>query len=130
MSMLELQTMLKRGGASIVGERPPSDTTATERAEVALLRHIQALAKQHGWLGQHWYRADSDEEELECFLVRDVLLYAVVKTDTAKLTAKQLAWIEALRATGQIEVYVWQPSGLPAITARLTRKRGTHAGPS
>src|SRR4029434_7052848 len=105
MSMLELRAMLARGDARVLGQE--ADPTPLEPATVTLLGQIQALANEDGWQGQHTTRGDTDAQELECLLVREVLLYALLQPDHTPLTPRQLAWITALRATGVIEVYIW-----------------------
>jgi hypothetical protein len=123
MNMLELRAMLQRGDARVLGQEAAATPPAP--ATLALLGQMQALAKQHGWQGQHTTRGDTDAQELECLLVREVLLYALLQPDQTPLTPRQLAWVTALRATGAIEVYIWGHHDLPAITARLARKRGS-----
>lgn len=120
MSLLEYDALLKRRGTSGASQ----DKIVTEtRSEIRLLHQIQALAKQHGWLGQDTISADT--QEVECLLVRGVILYALLHPDQTPLTPRQLAWVTALRATGAIEVYIWQEHDIEEIRQRLARKRGS-----
>lgn len=49
------------------------------------------------------------------------LLFIELKTMTGKIRREQAEWLEALRATAWVEVYVWRPCDMEQIKAILGR---------
>ena len=43
------------------------------------------------------------------------IIVAELKTEKGKVTAKQEEWLDAFRATGRVEVFLWRPSDYEAI---------------
>jgi hypothetical protein len=99
----------------------PRVTSSTTAALGTLLQTIQRLARQHGWEGMHTYNAHGPDTGLHIMLVRDVLLFAEVTLTKDRLSALQQRWLQALRASGKAEVYIWGPEDLDAIRARITQ---------
>jgi hypothetical protein len=119
-----LHAHLARQGAAVrplqAGTRP--QTPQAPVALTALFQQIQSLARRHGWKGQYTYNAHGPDTGLHVILVRTRILFAEVTLDK-RLTVPQQGWIDALVTTGQVEVYVWGPEDLDAITQRLQRPR-------
>ena len=90
----------------------------------ALFQAIQILATRHRWANQYTYNSDGDDAGLHVILARDVLLFAEVVLTPEALTPHQQAWLDAVRAAGQAEAYVWTPTDEAQIRERLERKRG------
>lgn len=57
----------------------------------------------------------------DCTLVRERVIFAELKSGSAKLTADQKEWLERLRAAGQ-EVYEWRDTDYDSIVATLRRR--------
>jgi hypothetical protein len=83
---------------------------------------MQSLARRHGWKGQYTYNVHGPDTGLHMILVREALLFAEVTLDK-RLSPSQQAWIDALVATGQAEVYVWGPEDLAFFRTRITQPR-------
>jgi hypothetical protein len=49
------------------------------------------------------------------------LIFAELKSEKARLTEAQEAWLELLRQVPAVEVYVWRPSDWESIAAVLSR---------
>ena len=118
--------------------------TAPAWSESEFQRHVLALARQFGWgisqgswqrvqeeaaqygvtpppmdgLAYHTrYSLGSDAGWPDLVLVRRAdrrLLFAELKTDRGRVSARQSAVIELLRHVGA-EVYLWRPADLPEI---------------
>ena len=80
----------------------------TERAFAA---QVLDLAKLLGWRCYHsWTSIHSPAGYPDLCMVRlSRILFAELKSEKGKLTPPQEEWLEALRATGKVEVYVWRP---------------------
>jgi hypothetical protein len=99
---------------------PRAQTPPPPVALTALFQQIEALARRHHWKGQYTYNAHGPDTGLHIILVRERILFAEVTLDK-RLTVPQQGWIDALVATGQVEVYVWGPEDLAAIRHRITQ---------
>lgn len=119
--------LAQRPGVRVVGERtatPPRQPPSEDPLHPVrmLLRHIQELARQHGWVGLEMYNEDGDDRGVHVVLFRDGVAL-VGEVPLGPLTAGQRRWLERLRATGAAEVHVWSVDDLGAIEACLARPR-------
>ena len=82
---------------------------------------VRQLAQMLGWRRYHTYDSRRSEPGFpDLVLVRDRIIFAELKSEKGKVTARQEAWIAALRTAGA-EVYVWRPSDMDAIAEVLSR---------
>lgn len=51
----------------------------------------------------------------------DRVICAEIKNEKGRLTQGQKQWIQALQATGKVEVYVWRPADASRIAEMLSR---------
>jgi hypothetical protein len=119
-----LHAHLARRGAAVrpLQAEARQRTQAPPVALTALFQQIRSLAQRHGWKGQYTYNAHGPDSGLHVILVRERILFAEVTLDK-RLTVPQQGWIDALVATGQVEVYVWGPEDLAAIRHRIMQPR-------
>lgn len=85
-------------------------------------RWLEAVLKEHGWLWKHDETAIRQSGKWstplrghrgfpDYFAIRDRRVVAAeIKSDTGRLRPEQVIWLDALRALGHIEVYVWRPA--------------------
>lgn len=120
----DLYAHLARRGASVqpVQDRAQPAVPPPPAALEALFQQMQALARRHGWKGQYTYNGHGPDTGLHMILVREALLFAEVTLDK-RLSPSQQGWIDALVATGQVEVYVWGPEDLAFFRTRITQPR-------
>jgi hypothetical protein len=82
------------------------------------------LARLCGW--RHGYHTFDSRRSASGFpdlvLVRERVVFAELKSETGKLSAAQVAWLEALEAAGA-EAYLWRPSDLVDVMQTLRRRR-------
>jgi len=90
-------------------------------SERAFMQQVIDLAHLTGWLVYHTFdsrRSGAGFPDL--LLVRGTqLLAAELKSEKGRLSPAQQQWLDALRAAG-CETYLWKPSDLDSIIARLT----------
>lgn len=75
---------------------------------------VVTLARLHGWLAYHTYdsrRSEAGFPDL-CLVRGGRVIFAELKSEKGKVTAAQQRWIDALTASGTVEVYLWRPSDL------------------
>ena len=84
-------------------------------------RQVRDFAKMTGWMTYHtWLPIHSPAGFPDlCLVRRDRIVFAELKSAKGKTTPKQDEWLEALRATGKVEVYLWRPDDLQAICELL-----------
>lgn len=89
-----------------------------------LLLDMRAIAKPHGWRARETYQALGPDQGVECTLARpgDGVIIALLVGDGCALTSVQQDWVQVLRLAGGVEVHVWRPADLAAITERLTTR--------
>ncbi|HEY5870710.1 MAG TPA: VRR-NUC domain-containing protein [Candidatus Tectomicrobia bacterium] len=93
-----------------------------DELENSFQSRVVRLAKDHSWLVYHTRDSRGSAEGFpDLVLVREVIIFAELKTRTGKLTAEQDRWLTMLAAPGLVSVYLWRPSDWPAIEQRLTR---------
>jgi hypothetical protein len=90
---------------------------------------VREVCELYGWLTYHTHdsrRSDAGFPDL-VMVKGDRVVYAELKKETGKATAKQKEWLEALSAAGQ-EVALWRPSDLPTVLRVLgpRRERATY----
>ena len=101
-----------------------------------LEKHFQqkviTVAHYYGWLVQHTRAVNSegrwmtpisgDAGFVDLVLVHPTrgLIFAELKSDRGKISANQVAWIDAL--SGHAECHVWRPKDLHNIIHRLQGK--------
>lgn len=91
--------------------------------EADFMSQVRALARRHGWLCYH----TRDSRGSDCGFPDLVLvnatrvIFAELKSRSGKLTERQALWLDMLRHTGKVEVYLWRPGDWPAIVACLGR---------
>jgi hypothetical protein len=72
---------------------------------------ITDYADAHGWL---WYHVTDSRKDKAGFpdlvLVRERVIFAELKRSGGRTTTDQDTWLSALRATDQVEVYLWHAS--------------------
>ena len=85
--------------------------------------HIEKQAKIHGWLYYHPWRSDNSVAGFpDLVLVRDDrLMFWELKIDEkrSKVTPAQQQWLDALAATGVVEVGVYRPSDIEEMLEKL-----------
>ena len=54
-----------------------------------------------------------------CMVRLTRVLYAELKSEKGKVTEEQQEWLDALKQTGKVEVYVWRPSDFYEIAEIL-----------
>ncbi|HEY3492176.1 MAG TPA: VRR-NUC domain-containing protein [Solirubrobacterales bacterium] len=95
--------------------------------EKEFLECVVALAAFGGWrLVYHTHRSDRSQPGFpDLVLVRPQhgeLVFAELKSERGRLSPAQQEWLDGLRRAGQ-EAYLWRPSDMDEIQARLTRRR-------
>ena len=89
--------------------------------EKELRQSIVRAAKEFGWkVYFSWTSIHSPAGFPDLCMVRGSrLVFAELKTDKGKVTLDQQVWLDALRASGKCEVYLWRPSDIDAAYAAL-----------
>jgi VRR-NUC domain len=89
-------------------------------------RSVEDLAAAFGWRSYHTFDSRRSTAGFpDLVLVKSVVIFAELKTDTGRLKPAQAAWFRDLAeieatCTG-VEVYVWRPADFDAIVARLKK---------
>jgi hypothetical protein len=125
MSSLRFPTLAAVKQAGIKLAEPVTPAKPKPHALAPVLKLIQDLAAAHGWAGEDHltYDPDGDDRGLHVILVRETIIFAEIQAVKGELSLSQRHWLEALRATGQGEVYEWGPEDVPTIKERLSRRR-------
>jgi len=95
--------------------------------EVEWQAQVVDLARLYGW--EYFHVTNSRRSAPgwpDLALVRDRLVMAELKAEGGRLSKDQVRWIALLETAG-VEVHVWRPSDLPAVTEVL-RRRVPHSG--
>ena len=80
--------------------------------EKELDQSVHELCDLYGWKRYHTFRSDKSPAGFpDLVLVRERIIYAELKRETANPTREQSRWLEALRQ-GRGEVYVIRPRDL------------------
>jgi len=81
-------------------------------AEEALLQHVRAVARRHGWLVYHTRDARRSDKGFPDLLATNGrrLLAMECKSQAGKLTPEQAQWLNLLAHTGKCETYIIRPS--------------------
>jgi len=116
---------------ALLAERPQlrmvddADVVRDDRPEAVMLAEIQRLAKQHGWLGEHTWNAQGPNSGLQCLLVRERVVLALILGPRQKISMAQQTWLEVLRRTGDVDVYCWHAGtkDQAVMQERLSRRR-------
>jgi len=115
-------TLAQRAGHDLPA--PPARTLPSLQQrypEEAALRQLQAVADACGWVPNLTWNPHGRYQGLGAEFVRDSdMLYVQVLREGSSITPDQHLWLEALRATGKIEVHVCTVATLDAILARLS----------
>ena len=90
-------------------------------AEEHLQQQIMDLATLTGWLCYHTHTSRFSPSGFpDLVLVRgDRLVVAELKSAVGKLTREQQMWLEALQASGHVEMYTWRPADWAQIEGAL-----------
>ena len=98
--------------------------TLAPLAEKDFQAQVMELAQWADWLTYHTHDSRRSPAGFpDCVFVRgDRLVFAELKREKGgRVSPAQRAWIDALEATGQAEVYLWRPSDWPEICRVLSR---------
>lgn len=90
-------------------------------SEAAFQEAVRGYARLTGW-AEHvvWDSRKSPEGWPDLTLVRgERIVMAELKTESGRLSPAQAEWLERLRATGKVEVFVWRPRDWPEIEDEL-----------
>jgi hypothetical protein len=143
------QTRQARGTRTLSRKRLDNKSTAADGAELLYAtvreRHLQnaivKAARLLGWLVHHtrpalsqtgrWhtplqghtgfpdlvlvYPARGENEQT-------AVIFAELKSEQGRVSDAQRRWQEALQQAHGVEYYIWRPSDLPSILARLERR--------
>ena len=87
---------------------------AAEMLEAGLQAQIIEMAHELGWLHYHTYDSRKSAEGFpDLVLVKGKrIIFAELKRQKTKATLNQEKWLEALKATEKVEVFLWRPSDL------------------
>lgn len=102
-------------------------TTGLQVTEKQFTQQIADLARflgykyYHPWLSIHSPRGFPDI----CLVKGKRLIFAELKTDKGVLSPHQIEWLDALKETGKVEVYVWRPADFDGIAEILRQEGGT-----
>lgn len=101
----------------------PAAPQGDDLPEAVLMSQVRALAQRFGYRVYHTRDSrGSDEGFPDLVLVGpERIIFAELKTRTGKLTERQAVWLDMLRHTGKVDVYLWRPGDWPAIVACLGR---------
>ncbi len=122
-SEFEYATLLARRTTRHDPALAPQSTYKGDENEV--LAEVRKLAKTNGWLCYHTHDSRKSEEGFpDVVLVRDVVIFAELKSRTGKPSHAQAIWLRMLERTHQVEVYLWRPQDMAQVTERLTRRQG------
>ena len=89
-----------------------------QMTEKSFTQQIADLSKMLGYKYYHpWLSIHSPRGFPDCCLVKgERLIFAELKREKGELSPHQVEWLDALKATGKAEVYVWRPSDIEKIT--------------
>ena len=89
--------------------------------EAEFAGQIKQLAATFGYSYHHtWISIRSPAGFPDCTLAKPGrLIFAELKSEIGKVSAKQQEWLDALTATGKAEVYLWRPSQFDEIAEIL-----------
>lgn len=113
----QCQRLAERAGVLQPPEVPPV-------SEKAFMQAVRKIAEAHAWETMHIYdsRKSAGVGWPDLVLARPPdLLFVECKTDTGVLTIQQEHWLDVLRRVEHTETFLWTPSRMAAIIARLTR---------
>lgn len=101
------------------------DNLALAMLEKELEGNVESLAKATGWKRYHTHDSRRSPEGFpDDVLVRGKrLIFAECKRQMEDPKPKQQEWLDALEATGLVEVYVWRPSDWLSGTIERIMKR-------
>lgn len=102
------------------------NATVTEKE---LLQLVEDTARRFGWLTYHTHDSRRSEPGFPDLVLCKPetgrypaqLLYVELKSETGRVSAAQIRWLDALKAN-RVEVHIWRPSDWPAIQARLRQR--------
>ncbi len=105
---------MARFGMTMFRRRPPAtliELVAT-MPERELQNEVAQLFKLFGWKFIHqWNSIHTEEGWPDCFATRGTrIIVAELKKEGKNPTVAQQQWLEALKATGKIETYIFHPS--------------------
>ena len=91
--------------------------------EKAFESQVKDLARLFGWKYYHTWRSfHSPVGFPDCVMIRlSRIIFAELKSEKGKVMPKQQEWLDALEATGKVEVYLWRPSDFDEIVKVLER---------
>ena len=97
------------------------DETITHKA---FQQQIEQYARLNGWLVYFtWRPIHSPAGYPDLTMVRGArLIFAELKVKKDKPSPAQVEWLEALRATGKCEIYLWRPGSWEDIEVKLIRE--------
>lgn len=100
--------------------QPPEMPAVSEKA---FMQAVRKIAEAHAWELFHCYDARKSPAGFpDLVLARPPdLLFVECKTDTGVLSIAQEHWLDVLRLVEHTETYLWTPSRMAAMIARLTR---------
>jgi hypothetical protein len=105
--------------AATVDGKPAAAPPPPPPTEKAFTDEVIGLACRLGWMVYHTHDSRRSAAGFpDLVLVRNVVLFADLKTDAGKTTPDQEAWLTALRAAGEL-AEVWRPKDWPAILSAL-----------
>jgi hypothetical protein len=83
-------------------------------SEADFQKQVLELCKHLGLLTYHTYDSRRSQPGFPDLVIvgRDHMLYRELKTDTGRVSAEQIQWLEALRRLG-VDADVWRPKDWP-----------------
>jgi len=96
-----------------------------EISEKAFFSQVEDLLKRFQWEFEHTFEqgvyarrtTKGFPDIVACRPPR--LLFIELKSERGKVTEAQQEWLDALKATGKVEVYLWKPSQFEEIVEIL-----------
>lgn len=107
------------------GLKPMKQFDVTEKVFEA---QVKQLARMFGWMWYHTFNAYRSAKGFpDCVLChpeQSRIIFAELKSEKGKLMPDQEVWLESLRQTGLVEVYLWRPSDFDQIAEILKSRKG------
>lgn len=121
----DLTRVLQHGQVHLVGETPPVGPPISEAAFMAAVIRV---ARQHDWHVFHPYDSRKSARGYPDLTLARLpghghpgeVIWSELKVE-APLTIEQEVWLATLSHVTQTEAYLWTPTDMPEIVARLSR---------
>ena len=95
-------------------------------SEKGFRQQVIELARLNGWLCYSTFSFRSNTKNPgfpDLVMVRNrEVIFAELKAENRKVTRAQQEWLDTLKATGVVKVYLWKPSDWESIVVLLNGK--------